>query len=73
LKAGEITEPIKQANGFYIFKLDEMVMPPYDQVRDDIYKNIKNERLTAWLDSLKKGLKIEFKDEKYLSEKAPRQ
>ena len=73
LKPGEITDPIKQANGFYIFKLEEIVMPPYEQVRDDIYKNIKSERLTAWLDDIKKNLKIEFKDEKYLSEHAPRQ
>ena len=73
LKQGEVSDPIKQANGFYIFKLEEMVLPPYEQVRDDIYKNIKSERLTEWLDSVKKGLKIEYKDEQYLSEKAPRQ
>ena len=72
LKPGQITEPVKQANGFYVFRLESVDVSPLEKVRDDVFNKIKDERIREWLAGLKKEIKIEYKDEAYLKEKAPR-
>jgi peptidyl-prolyl cis-trans isomerase C len=73
LKPGEVADAVKQPNGFYIIRLEKIDIPEFVTVKDEIYKNLKNERIQAWLESVKNNLKIEFKDDTYLAEKAPRQ
>jgi parvulin-like peptidyl-prolyl isomerase len=72
LKPGEVSDPVKQANGFYIFKLVELTVPTLEQVRNEVMDGIQNERTKAWVDGIKSGIKIEFKDDAYLTEKKPR-
>jgi peptidyl-prolyl cis-trans isomerase C len=72
LKPGQVTDPIRQANGFYVFRLDELVAPPFDDVRNEMMEAIQQQRLREWVDSIKKGITIQFKDEQYLQDKAPR-
>lgn len=73
LKPGEVSDPIKQANGFYIFKLVELTVPPLEQVRNEVMDGIQNERTKAWVESIRSGIKIEFKDDAYLADKTPRE
>jgi len=72
LKPGEVSDPIKQANGFYVFRLESVEVSPLEKVRDDIFNRIKDERIREWLAGLKKDIKIEYKDEAYLKDKNPR-
>lgn len=73
LKPGQISDPVKQPNGFYIIRLEQFDVPEFVKVKDDIYKQMKDQGVQAWLESVKNNLKIEFKDEAYLAEKSPRQ
>ena len=68
LKPGEVTEPIRQANGFYVFRLDSFDKPEFDKVKDEIFVLIRKERLDAWMDSVRKSLAVEINDPKYLTE-----
>jgi parvulin-like peptidyl-prolyl isomerase len=67
LKPGDISEPIRQPNGFYIFRLEEMLTQPFDQVKDQIYNQIQNEKLQQWLTDADKNLDIKFLDESYFA------
>lgn len=72
LKPGQVSDPVKQANGFYVFRLESTDVSPLEKVRDDVFNRIKDEQIRAWLDGLRKDIKIEVKDEAYLKTKGPR-
>jgi len=71
LKAGQVSDPVRQAGGFWIFRMGEFVNPTYDEVKDEIYKAIQEARFREWMDDVRKNAQVEFKDQKYLDEKAP--
>jgi parvulin-like peptidyl-prolyl isomerase len=52
LKVGEVTEPLKQPNGYYILKAEEISFRPLSDVRDDIYSELKNNLAKGWLDRM---------------------
>ena len=71
LAAGEITEPIITAKGYYIYKIEEKKaaqIPPIEDVQDtiknEIYKNKTKQKLTDWINELKESTLIEVKDDK---------
>ncbi len=37
LKPGEVSGPVIQRNGFYVFRVDELTVQSYDAVKDSIY------------------------------------
>ena len=41
LKPGEISEPVRQPNGFYLFRAEEGGCPPFQQVRDEIFNEVR--------------------------------
>jgi peptidyl-prolyl cis-trans isomerase C len=59
-KAGEITEPIRQPNGFYIFRVEEIGKQPLDAVRQTIEDELKQAQLQAWFNSLQANLNIKM-------------
>ncbi len=71
LKPGQVSDPISQTNGFWVFRMTEFVATPYDAVRDDVYRAIQNLRLSQWMENFKKSVTVEFKDQSYLDEKSP--
>lgn len=66
LKPGEISEPIRQPNGYYLFRLEQMIQQPYEQVRDDIFMELQKEYLDKWVDGVRKSVQVEVKDEGFL-------
>ena len=52
LKPGEITEPLKQPNGYYLLRAEEISYRPLAEVRDEIYNELKNSKARAWLDRM---------------------
>ena len=71
LNPGEVSDPIKQANAYYIFRLEEFVIPRFEEVKDDIYTAIQKERFDAWMNEVRKDVGLEIKDEKYFSTPGP--
>lgn len=69
LKAGQVSDPVRQAGGFWIFRMEAFVTPAYDEVRDDIFRAIQDAQFRAWMETVQKEVKVEFKDDKYLDDK----
>lgn len=49
LKKGETTEVIPQPNGFYIFHAEDIAFKPYEEVRDQVDRALKQERADKWM------------------------
>jgi peptidyl-prolyl cis-trans isomerase C len=67
LKTDEVSEPVRQPNGFYIFRADAVSQKPYTEVSSQIYKDLQNQRLREWLESTTKSLNIKFENEQFFS------
>ena len=66
LKQGEVTEPVRQPNGFYLLRADEVHYRPLSQVRDEIFTELKQRHYGQWLDQTNKGTKVEFTNPAFL-------
>jgi peptidyl-prolyl cis-trans isomerase C len=64
LKLGQISDPVRQPNGYYIFRLQELKPQAFDEVKEAISSELKNLRLREWLDANAKSveLKVERPD-----------
>ena len=67
LKAGEVSDPVRQPNGFYIFRAEEVSQRPLEQVQEQLVKQMQSERLQEWLKSTTKSLNIKFENEQFFS------
>ena len=70
-KAGEVTDPVKQARGFYIFKVVETGPEPLSQVQDSIKSELQNGQLKKWLDDLKASIQVKMEEEAAPAQAAP--
>ena len=60
-KAGEISEPLRQPTGFYLVRVDEFVIEPFDQVQGVVDEEVRNEKFSAFNTELqaKNAVKVE--------------
>ena len=65
LKQGEVSKPVRQPNGFYLFKVTALEEEPYEKVKDDLYKDLQQESFQKWFEKMKGQTKVEFDDESY--------
>lgn len=73
LKKGQISDPVRAPNGFYIFRAEEITSKPYDAVKDEIFNEIKLARLREFLDSVQKGVEIKIENEAFFRQAAASQ
>jgi peptidyl-prolyl cis-trans isomerase C len=73
LKAGDLSEPLRQPNGFYLFKIVSKTTTPYDQVRSQLNETIKEQRQQEWIQELQRKYTLKIEDPDYFRPKAPLQ
>jgi parvulin-like peptidyl-prolyl isomerase len=66
LKKGEITEPLKQPNGYYLLRAEEVSYRPLSDVRDDIYNELKNAKAREWLDKMNLSTVVKVLNESFV-------
>ena len=71
LAKGQLSPPVKQPNGYYIFFVESVDSESFAKVRDDIFTEIQQTRFREWFENERKSLKITFDDEKYFEPAAP--
>ena len=69
LKQGEVTEPVRQPNGFYILKADEITLRPLSQLQSEIYQQVRQQRYGQWLDKLNRETKVVINSPEFIGEK----
>lgn len=62
LKTGDITDPIRESNGFYILKVDDLNKKTFEQSQEEIVTALKNEEVRKVLDSNSKQYAIQVQD-----------
>jgi parvulin-like peptidyl-prolyl isomerase len=67
-KAGDIVGPVEHATGYYIFKVLTNGQAPFDQVKDDVVKELKDAGLKHWLEEVKKNSSVSIENEALLQE-----
>lgn len=60
LKQGEVSEPLRQPNGYYLLRAEEITHRPLSQVRDEIFDKLKHEHLDQWLAQMNRETKVEI-------------
>jgi peptidyl-prolyl cis-trans isomerase C len=60
LKQGDVTEPVQQANGFYLLMASEVTFAPLDQVRGDLLLEIRNQQYFDWQKNHSDSVKVEY-------------
>jgi parvulin-like peptidyl-prolyl isomerase len=66
LQKGEITEPIRQPNGFYIFRAEDAAPRPLDQVRDEIFNTVRQKAYAEWFERVNKENQIVYHSPEFL-------
>jgi parvulin-like peptidyl-prolyl isomerase len=67
LKPGQVSDPVKQPNGFYIFRLEEVGVQSYDEVKDAIFKELKEAGFKRWFEAQQKQIDVKFENETYFT------
>lgn len=65
LKDRQISEPVRQANGYYIFKMEQLSTTPYEKVRDEIYIQLRQDLLNKYLEQVRKTVTVKVETPAY--------
>jgi len=67
LKQGEVSEPLKQPNGFYMLRAEGVTVRPLAEVRDEIYNDLKSVRSEEWLRGMDRDAKVQIVNPAFIS------
>jgi hypothetical protein len=65
LKTGEVSEPVKQPNGFYVFYAVEAGQQDFEHAQGTVIGEIRDRKLQEWLLSIGKNIKVSIENEGY--------
>ena len=67
LKPGEVTNPLRQPNGYYVFRLEEMVVPQLEQIRGVVIEQVRQGKLQQLFEKMRGGIDIKIENEAYFA------
>jgi hypothetical protein len=71
--AGEISDPIRQATGFYVIRVAERSLQPVGEVRANIVKTIRDDHMNQWFSELNRRFQPQVTDPSALMTPPPQQ
>lgn len=60
LKQGEVSDPLRQSNGYYIFKADKIDVRPFTEVRGEIFTELKSKKYNDWVQQSSRDSNVFF-------------
>jgi peptidyl-prolyl cis-trans isomerase C len=60
LNKGDVSDPVPQSNGYYIFRAEEVSARPFEEVRDEIFTELKQQNLAEWVDKARRAAKVTY-------------
>ena len=73
LKQGEVSAPIKQPNGFYLIRSEEITQQPYNQAVSQINQAVRQAKFQEWLKGLQAQYNVKIENPAYFTPRAPAQ
>ncbi len=67
LQEGEISQAVKDGGKFYIFKVNEIRVKPYEEVMSNILSKLEGSKIQAKLEEIRATMPVEFIDADYAS------
>jgi len=67
LKQGEISAPIKEANGFYLIRAEEIMEKPFNQSVMQIMDTLKQSKFQAWLKGVQAQYNVKIENPAYFA------
>lgn len=58
LKKDQVSDPVRQPNGYYVFRMVSLTPPSFDELSDPLFRELKNERLKQWMDANMKSVEV---------------
>jgi len=71
LQAGQVSEPIRQPNGFYLIRVDQFNQEPFDDVSMQILQEIKQQRFNEWMSGMQAQFKVKVENPGYFTPRTP--
>ena len=71
LKPGEVGGPVRQPNGFYLFRADEVTTRTYQQVQMEIYEQARQAKYQQWMAQLNGSMDFKVENENFFKAPAP--
>ncbi|MBV8817181.1 MAG: peptidylprolyl isomerase, partial [Acidobacteriaceae bacterium] len=71
LKPGQVSEPIKQPNGYYLLRTESVSNQPYEQIRTQIYDLLKQQGFDVWMKDLQKRYEVKVENQAYFTPATP--
>ena len=65
LQAGGVSEVVRQPNGFYLFKAEEVGVLPLKAVLEDVMRDAKADKFQEWFTSVRDSIDIEYVAQEY--------
>jgi len=67
LEAGEVSEPVRQPNGFYLFRVEENRTQSLDEVRQTLNQEAKTFKFNEWFATVREGIEFTIENEEYFA------
>ncbi len=67
LQPGQVSEPVRQSGGYYLFRLERFDARPFEEVRGDISNELKEVRFKEWFEKVRSSVEIRLHDQEYFS------
>jgi len=71
LKVGEVSQPVRQPSGFYLFRAEEIGAEPFAEIREQIVGELKQARFKQWMDDTVSHLNLKIENQSYFAPNEP--
>jgi peptidyl-prolyl cis-trans isomerase C len=66
LRKGDVSDPVPQSNGYYIFRCEEVSYRPYEDVRDEIFSMLKQQYYSEWVDQMRRAATVVYNSAEFV-------
>jgi peptidyl-prolyl cis-trans isomerase C len=65
LKPGQVSPPVRQPNGFYLFRVEDISTQAYADVKSEIENQLRQAKFKEWMDKTNQSLNIHFENQSF--------
>ena len=71
LKAGEVSAPVRQPNGFYLFRAEEVTARDFNQVQVEVLEQARQAKYQEWIAKVNASVDVKVENEQFFAPSGP--